>query len=173
MPKRPAVEDSQPPLPQSKRLAPTTTIWDRLRPDHYRHACVPFQRPIEIAHFSFDGQRQLHHDDRQLKFYYPPDMNDPNACNLSAGYPDKYEQRDESIPEHLDALLESLKELRLRQKEQSETVHHETDADFVTWRGIMTRVYIFQAIYISYRVNIHMSVLVFLLSPVLLLLLTQ
>ena len=108
---------------------------------------VPFQRPIELTCYSLDEKRELHlctptsgdhyEHPKHLPFYYPPDIatTSEKDRDLNEGYPAKYIQRDESIPEHLDTLLAALKDLRLKQSE----LHDLDQVDIITWRGIMTR----------------------------------
>jgi hypothetical protein len=55
-------------------------------------------------------------DDSELKYYYPPNLEDPAACDLSSGYPERYLQRGAGDDggggggaENLDSLLECLK----------------------------------------------------------------
>lgn len=43
-------------------------------------------------------------------------------------------QRDESIPEHIDTLLDALTNANAKQPDDNQTT-----ADIVTWRGIMTK----------------------------------
>lgn len=44
-------------------------------------------------------------------------------------------QRDESIPEHIDTLLDALTNANAKQPDDSQIT-----ADIVTWRGIMTKI---------------------------------
>lgn len=44
-------------------------------------------------------------------------------------------QRDESIPEHLDTLLDALTNVNAKQPQDNQIT-----ADIVTWRGIMTKI---------------------------------
>lgn len=106
----------------------------------------PFQQPAQLTTFSYDGQRNLMHDDSQMvrhdayrlethlqKWYYPPDLAQPRSLqnDLSHGF-EKFIKRDESIPEHIDALLEAL----MKYRETSDTIK----ADIITWRGIITKI---------------------------------
>ncbi|ORX83401.1 RAI1-domain-containing protein [Basidiobolus meristosporus CBS 931.73] len=92
---------------------------------------VQFRQPVEIGSFSYDEERNTRMDDSQLKYYYPPEVNN----NLSDNY-DKYIERDQSIPEHIDALLECLTHI----KETNKTPGL-TEANFVCYRGIMTKIF--------------------------------
>jgi RAT1-interacting protein len=137
--------------------SPTVTNDDQLigllpvRPlQTYQHQAVPYQRPVEIACFSYDSERRVHVDDSELTYYYPPNLNDHVQCNLSSGYPDQFRQRDESVPEHLDALLYTLQHHRAQLERDSDSGAHKSGdkssssvlgvaGTIVTWRGIMTK----------------------------------
>lgn len=112
----------------------------------YRRQGVPYQHPVEIACFSYDAERKVHMDDRELKYFYPPTLSDHQQCNLSAGYPELFRERDESTPEYLDALLESLQHIR-PQLERDDANNCGSNRSVigppgtvVTWRGIMTKI---------------------------------
>lgn len=87
------------------------------------------RQPVELASFSFDARRQLHHDDSSLAYYWP--ISHPGV-SLSTGF-EQLTSRDESIDEHLDALLESL--IHYESKHGSS----KTSVDIVTWRGMVTK----------------------------------
>ena len=124
------------------------------------------RRPREFAYFSFDHDHVLHPlDQSSLTYYYPPFFHTPGVpvpdVDLSRGF-DEFRQRDDSVDEHLDALLETLQryeegrlaEVRAKaeaeasrggtgeegeeEKEKEEDVR--VKADIVTWRGMMTKV---------------------------------
>lgn len=82
----------------------------------------------QVAHFSYDDQRQLHHDASSLRSYYPPEL----GSNLSNGF-EQFDKHDDSIDEHLDGLLVSLIELEKK-------TNTRCSADIITWRGMMTKV---------------------------------
>lgn len=65
------------------------------------------------------------------KYYYPPTL---GKKDLNVGY-DQMIQRDESIPEHIDTLLDALTEANAKQPQDKQIT-----ADIVTWRGIMTKI---------------------------------
>ena len=121
---------------------------DRL--ELYVGSSVTIRRPREIAHFSFNDQHELRPlSTESLSYYYPPLFNAPGTqappTNLSAGF-DSFVQRDDSIDEHLDALLDTLQaheERLLQAVEDGEGKIEEvrSKADFVTWRGMMTKVW--------------------------------
>ena len=119
---------------------PIVSTLSDVNPKSYARTPVPFQRPVEITCFSYDADRTLLlNSDVEMKFYAPVDLSDPIQCDLNGGYPHRYRQRDESVPEHLDALMAALDDLEKRS--EGPGVHHDlSDVDFVTWRGIMTKV---------------------------------
>ena len=84
----------------------------------------------EIASFSFDEHHQLRHDDSSLRWYWPPQL----GADLSKGF-ETFIKHDDSVDEHLDGLLAAI--VKLEQNGGQRVV-----ADFVTWRGMLTKVYI-------------------------------
>ncbi|OCT50540.1 hypothetical protein CLCR_07742 [Cladophialophora carrionii] len=89
-------------------------------------ACIAIA--AEITFFSFDEDHQFRHDDSSLRYYYPPAL----PCDLNKGF-QTFRQLDDSGDDHLDGLLEAL---IAHEKEKGS----KTDIDFVTWRGMMTKV---------------------------------
>ncbi|KAJ6264805.1 hypothetical protein Dda_0957 [Drechslerella dactyloides] len=87
------------------------------------------KRPREITYFSYDDNHELRHDDSSLRYYYTPDLH----TDLSGGY-SSFIKHDDSVDEHLDSLLEALIEL-----EKKEGKCATEGVDFVTWRGMVTR----------------------------------
>ncbi|SNX85379.1 related to Protein RAI1 [Melanopsichium pennsylvanicum] len=114
----------------------------------------PFQQPAPICSFSFDEHRKQHQDDRSKRFYTrPPPYNNPHphltraqpvfGADLNYGL-ERFTQRDDSLPEHLDALVAALQH-RTENATGSEAEKDELDrerrrADVVTWRGIITKI---------------------------------
>ncbi|GAB1215058.1 decapping endonuclease targeting mRNA [Aspergillus terreus] len=86
------------------------------------------RRPKEIACFSYDDEHSFHLGDSSLRYYYPPKL----PADLNQGF-DEFQKLDDSGDEHLDALLETIMAL---EKETGKT----SDADIITWRGMMTKV---------------------------------
>lgn len=86
------------------------------------------RRPREVTYFSFDEDHKYRQDDSSLRYYYTPTL----PTDLSKGF-DTFRQLDDTSDDHLDGLLQAL-------------VHYEgqkrtrLDADFVTWRGMMTKI---------------------------------
>ncbi|KKZ66047.1 protein rai1 [[Emmonsia] crescens] len=85
---------------------------------------------IEIAYFSYDEQHNFHLDESSLRYYYPPSL----PADLNKGF-DTFEQLDDAGDEHLDALLDTIIDLEKKTGTKCE-------ADIVTWRGMMTKVFI-------------------------------
>lgn len=86
------------------------------------------RRPKEIACFSYDDDHVFHLDQRALRYYYPPRL----GADLSRGY-DTFQQLDDKADDHLDSLLSTIMDLEKRTATKS-------TADFVTWRGMMTKI---------------------------------
>ncbi|KAJ3091022.1 decapping endonuclease targeting mRNA [Quaeritorhiza haematococci] len=100
----------------------------------FQKRCASYQQPTEVGYFSYDEHRKLHlFSDKELKYYYQPE---PNA-NLNEGYPQLFTKRDDSIPEHLDSLLECLTAVNQRAEQGGKP---SIQPKFCTWRGIMTKI---------------------------------
>lgn len=82
----------------------------------------------EIAYFSYDDQHQFYLDERSLRYYYPPTL----GADLSKGF-DTFQQLDDTADDHLDGLLKTIIDLEQRTGTRC-------TADFITWRGMMTKV---------------------------------
>ena len=111
-----------------------------------------FQQPAPLCSFSFDEARKQWHDDRCKRFYRgPPPYNNRHpqqtrappvfGADLNHGF-ERFVQRDETVSEHLDALVAALQH---RTEKASENERVEVDqerrrADVVTWRGIITKI---------------------------------
>ena len=125
------------------------TTFDFSNLNRFAGSSTSIRRPREFTYFSFDDEHQLHTlSTESLSYYYPPTFNAPGTGNppidLSAGF-DSFVKRDDSIDEHLDALLDTLQahEERFLQSVQDGEGKIEdvrTKADVVTWRGMMTKV---------------------------------
>ncbi|KAI9317756.1 RAI1 like PD-XK nuclease-domain-containing protein [Dichotomocladium elegans] len=100
----------------------------------YMGHCPEYKQPVEIQSYSIDGSRRVWFDQRELKYYVPPNISPPGP-SLNRGY-EKYIKRDESVPEHLDTLLDALTTAR-----QAEPEKNIAQANIVTWRGIMTKIF--------------------------------
>jgi RAT1-interacting protein len=82
----------------------------------------------EFTCFSYDENHQFHQDASSLKYYYTPRL----GADLSQGF-DTFQKQDDSTDEHLDSLLKAI--MAHEQKEGKKT-----DANVVTWRGMMTKI---------------------------------
>jgi RAT1-interacting protein len=63
-----------------------------------------------------------------LRYYYPPAL----PCDLNRGF-ETFRQLDDTNDDHLDGLLEAM---MAHEKEKGS----KTEIDFLTWRGMMTKV---------------------------------
>lgn len=104
------------------------------------------KRPREFTYFSYDDKKQLHPQSLvSLRYYYPPFIAAPGTStpgiSLSNGY-EKWIKADDSADGHLDALLETVQayEVQLMNDGMTPILDVKKAADFVTWRGMMTKV---------------------------------
>lgn len=106
-------------------------------PTDYAHRPpVDYSEPLEATCFSFDARRDLLHSDTSLKYYFP--MN--KDISLEHGF-ETHVTRDLSKPEHLDALLASLRKANLvDSKKPPEATARRRIPTLITWRGILTKV---------------------------------
>jgi RAT1-interacting protein len=98
--------------------------------DRFKGASASIKRPREVAHFSFDDNHQYVHDDSGLNYYIPP----PMGADLKEGF-DTFKHYEDKEDAHLDALLKALVDTEKKNGEGARV-----RADFVTWRGMMTKV---------------------------------
>jgi RAT1-interacting protein len=108
---------------------------------------VDFHKPKEIAVFAYDDNHQYKVDAESVKkqlhyykapqwtgksfhMYINPDKSDP-SLNLNRGF-GSFRHYQDTTNKHLDDLL---KTLMLKEKETGK----KTDANFITWRGMMTK----------------------------------
>ncbi|TFJ96382.1 Decapping and exoribonuclease protein [Platysternon megacephalum] len=100
-----------------------------------------YRRPAEEGRFSLDAQRRYHPDARQLRYFAPPPAERPEpAFDLRHGYRDRYVRRDEGRREGLEHLLQWVAGNRDRLRAQGDAAGRPVNADFVTWRGHLTKV---------------------------------
>ena len=83
----------------------------------------------EITCFSFDDQHKYRWDDSSLRYYHPPTI----PADLNRGF-DTFRALDDTRDDHLDGLVDTI---ALHEKEKGT----KADADIITWRGMMTKVY--------------------------------
>ncbi|CAF9911447.1 MAG: decapping endonuclease targeting mRNA [Heterodermia speciosa] len=106
--------------------------WFEIQPlSRFTGSNAAIRRPREIACFSYDDEHRFHPDERSLRYYYPPVL----GADLSKGF-DTFKQLDDTADDHLDGLLKTI--LHLEQRTGTRCA-----ADFITWRGMMTKGTIF------------------------------
>ncbi|CAG8962317.1 hypothetical protein HYFRA_00005372 [Hymenoscyphus fraxineus] len=110
---------------------------------------APVKRPREIACFSYDEKHQFRLDDSSIKYYYPPTL----GADLKKGF-DTFEKLDDTADDHLDSLLRTI-------MAHEEKTGKPVEADFITWRGMMTK---FLAAIFSDRDSFEMNATLFQVS---------
>lgn len=117
-----------PSTPREAPAADTPLHTFSIQPLHrFRGASATIQRPREIAHFSYDDDHIYRPDDSGINYYVPP----PMGVDLKEGF-DTFRHYEEKEDPHLDSLLKALMD--------SKTAKAHVKADFMTWRGMMTKV---------------------------------
>ncbi|XP_029914354.1 decapping and exoribonuclease protein [Myripristis murdjan] len=97
-----------------------------------------YKQPVEIGSFSLDSERRFFNDSRQMRYYVEPDRSP--SFDLRDGYKDRFVKRDEAVKEKLDHLLRWILANRSKLQSGSASPRCALDADFVTWRGHLTKV---------------------------------
>ncbi|KAK9767201.1 decapping endonuclease targeting mRNA [Basidiobolus ranarum] len=128
---RKRVHQYQPEARKERRLSYKDNEFPIFPIERFNDKPAQFRQPVEIGSFSYDSERNTRMDDSELKYYYPPELN----SSLSENY-EKYIERDQSVPEHIDALLECLTHVK-----ETKKIPGMTEADFVCYRGIMTKIF--------------------------------
>ncbi|KAH1182975.1 hypothetical protein KIL84_004467 [Mauremys mutica] len=124
--------------PKRGRWAPPTLP---VEPALYDGPFPFYRRPAEEGRFSLDAQRRYHPDARQLRYFAPPPAERPEPpFDLRHGYRDCYVRRDEGRREGLEHLLQWVAGNRDRLRAQGDAAGRPVNADFVTWRGHLTKV---------------------------------
>jgi RAT1-interacting protein len=95
--------------------------------NRFRGASATIKRPREIAHFSYDDDHVYQADELGINYYIPP----PMGVDLKEGF-DTFKHYEDKEDPHLDSLLRALME--------DKTGKGQVKAEFVTWRGMMTKV---------------------------------
>jgi hypothetical protein len=85
--------------------------------------------PKEITCFSYDENHQFRLDASSLRYYYPAIL----PADLSRGF-DAFRQLDDTNDDHLDGLVDAIAAFEKEKGAKAE-------ADIVTWRGMMTKVW--------------------------------
>lgn len=103
----------------------------QIQPLHrFKGASASIKRPREVAHFSFDDDHKYVHDDSGINYFVPP----PIGADLKEGF-DTFRHHEDKVDAHLDAMLKALVETEKKDGQKARA-----KADFVTWRGMMTKV---------------------------------
>ena len=98
--------------------------------NRFRGASASIKRPREVANFSYDDNHEYKDDESSINYYVPP----PVGADLKEGF-DSFRHYEDKEDAHLDGLLKALVS-----KEKQEGKGKRVKADFVTWRGMMTKV---------------------------------
>ena len=98
--------------------------------NRFQGASASIKRPCEVAHFSYDDDHVYRDDESSINYYVPP----PMGADLKDGF-DAFKQYEDKEDPHLDSLLRAL-----AHQESKGATGKEIKADFVTWRGMMTKV---------------------------------
>ncbi|KAK0366703.1 decapping endonuclease targeting mRNA [Friedmanniomyces endolithicus] len=127
-----------------------TSTFDLTNLDRFAGTSTSIRRPREFAHFSYDDTHTLKPlSAESLSYYYPPLSGAPGVedhrPDLSAGFK-TFRQRDDSVDEHLDGLLDTLQayEETLLGKvgggeDEVEVANVRVTADVITWRDRSSR----------------------------------
>jgi RAT1-interacting protein len=119
------------PAPAAGTDSQSQTYQFSIQPLHrFKGASATIKRPREIAHFSYDDKHEYRADDSSINYYVPP----PAGADLKEGF-DTFNHHEDKQDTHLDSLLKALVD-----KERKEGHQARVKADFVTWRGMMTKV---------------------------------
>ncbi|KAL1608745.1 decapping endonuclease targeting mRNA [Nothophoma quercina] len=98
--------------------------------NRFQGASASIKRPREVAHFSYDDNHEYRDDESSISYYVPP----PMGADLKEGFETFRHYEDIEDP-HLDSLLKAL-----IHKEGKDATGEAIKADFVTWRGMMTKI---------------------------------
>ncbi|EMC97100.1 hypothetical protein BAUCODRAFT_121609 [Baudoinia panamericana UAMH 10762] len=123
--------------------------FDLSRLDRFVGTSTTIRRPREFTFFSFDDTHVLKPlSTESLSYYYPALFDAPGASStsveLSRGF-DLFKQRDDTVDEHLDGLLQTLQAYEERildrvRNGEGEIKDVRVRADIITWRGMMTKI---------------------------------
>ncbi|KAF2715263.1 RAI1-domain-containing protein [Pleomassaria siparia CBS 279.74] len=117
------------PTPSASSISHSTPTLFPIQPHHrFQGSSARIKRPIEVAHFSYDDNHEYLEDESGINYYHPPHI----GADLKDGFETFRHYEDKEDP-HLDSLL---KTLMLKEKRGETRVQ----ADFVTWRGMMTKI---------------------------------
>lgn len=115
----------------SKSAEPSVTYRFSIQPlNRFQGASASIKRPHEVAHFSYDDNHEYKDDESSINYYVPP----PMGADLKEGF-DTFKHYEDKEDPHLDSLLKAL----IHQEGRDASAPN-IRADFVTWRGMMTKV---------------------------------
>ncbi|KAJ4367008.1 decapping endonuclease targeting mRNA [Neocucurbitaria cava] len=117
----PAIIESPPEMTHSFSVQPL---------NRFRGASASIKRPREVAHFSYDDNHEYKDDESGINYYIPP----PMGVDMKEGF-ETFKHYEEKEDLHLDSLLQAL-----ITKERKEGKEKRVQGDFVTWRGMMTKI---------------------------------
>lgn len=135
-PPRPATSTANADIPNSASELPTSDTPAQvhrfsIQPvNRFRGASATIKRPREVAHFSYDDNHEYQEDESGINYFVPP----PMGADLKEGFSSFRHYEDKEDP-HLDSLLKALMD-----KEKQEGSEKKVKGDFVTWRGMMTKI---------------------------------
>nr|POE76131.1 decapping nuclease rai1 [Quercus suber] len=122
------------------------SAFDLVHLERFPTGQTTIRRPREIFYFSYDEEHELRPlSADSLTFYLPPEIRaDQPPISLSAGF-ETFVQRDDTIEEHLDGLLDTLQafeenKLQRVRGEAGDINDVRVKADVITWRGVMTKI---------------------------------
>lgn len=98
--------------------------------NRFQGASASIKRPREVAHFSYDDHHDYRDDESSINYYIPP----PMGADLKEGF-DTFKHYEDKEDPHLDSLLRALVN-----QEKKSVKGTAIKADFMTWRGMMTKV---------------------------------
>jgi RAT1-interacting protein len=111
------------------RSSPSQTHHFPIQPvSRFQGASASIKRPREIAHFSYDDNHIYRDDASSISYYCPPQI----GTDLKQGF-DTFRHHEDTKDLHLDSLLRAL----ITQEKKGGISEK---ADFVTWRGMMTKI---------------------------------
>ena len=117
--------------PQATSMEPLETRRFSIHPlNRFQGASASIKRPREVAHFSYNDSHEYRDDESSINYYVPP----PMGADLKEGF-DTFKHYEDKEDPHLDSLLKAL-----MHKEGGDASAPKIRADFVTWRGMMTKV---------------------------------
>ena len=120
------------PMPKPPQSQLSETHQFSIQPlSRFQGASASIKRPREVAHFSYDENHEYRDDDSSINYYVPP----PIGADLKEGF-ETFRHFEEKEDPHLNSLLRAV----MHKESADAGSGAEIKADFVTWRGMMTKV---------------------------------